>query len=58
MKDYRTGLLVSMTLSVVLAITAFFAALGFGSASIGGVLHTINGFTYAATDALLTWREM
>ncbi|MCT3099603.1 C47 family peptidase [Lactococcus lactis] len=71
MKDYRKGLLASMTLSVVfaiaalvtggasmLAITAFFAALGLGSASIGGVLHTINGFTDAATNALLTWREM
>ena len=71
MKDYRNGLLASMTLSVVfaiaalvtggasmLAITAFFAALGLGSASIGGVLHTINGFTDAATNALLTWREM
>lgn len=71
MKDYRKGLLASMALSVVfaiaalvtggasmLAITAFFAALGLGSASIGGVLHTINGFTDAATNALLTWREM
>ena len=71
MKANRNGLLASMALSVVfaiatlvtggasmLAITAFFSALGLGSASIGGVLHTINEFTYAATDALLAWREM
>ncbi|PST72507.1 hypothetical protein AEH57_07330 [Lactococcus garvieae] len=67
----QNRLLASMALSVVfaiatlvtggasmLAITAFFSALGLGSASIGGVLHTINEFTYAATDALLAWREM
>ena len=71
MKANRNGLLASMALSVVfaiatlvtggasmLAITAFFSALGLGSASIGGVLHTINEFTYEATDALLAWREM
>lgn len=71
MKTNWNALLSSMALSAlfailalftggasVIALTACFACLGLSTASVGGVMHSINEFTNAATNALLTWREM